>query len=93
MSELDRIHFVSGAEQLLAKDRGVAAALHAVATKARSSAAVPADQRLSVIAGVSRRGAFAQLVMTGPRAIFVEFGTRKQRALAPLRNAIFGRRF
>jgi len=93
MSEgLERIRFMPGATAELQKDSSVAQALRQVVDKAKGGAHAP-GMTFSTIAGVSRRGAFAQLIMTGPRAIFVEFGTRKQKALAPLRNAIFGRRF
>jgi hypothetical protein len=77
-------------KERLLRSPATGAALRKVAETAKSRIRAPSGQVLSVRAGVGRRGAFSQVVMTGPRAIFVEFGTRFQRALAPIRSAIFG---
>lgn len=40
--------------------------------------------------GKSRKGAFAQTIMRGDGALAVEFGSRNNEPLAPLRNALKG---
>lgn len=47
-----------------------------------------ANLTLSTRRGVGPRGAFAQVVMRGEAALAIEFGTRRSRAVAPLRRAM-----
>lgn len=48
------------------------------------------DLTLSTKAGMGPRGAFSQVIMRGPGALAIEFGTRRTRAFAPLRRALRG---
>lgn len=84
-----RMRFFSDHEDRLKKAPATGWALREVADKAKGRVSAPKDQTLSVRAGVGPRGAFSQVIMRGPRATFIEFGTFRQRALAPLRSAIF----
>jgi tRNA(Ile2) C34 agmatinyltransferase TiaS len=83
-----KVHVFADADDRLKKDAGTARALRLVAEKAEHRVRAPHGYDVSVKAGRGPRGAFAQVIMRGPRAIFIEFGTRKQKPLAPLRNAI-----
>ncbi|MGE0133761.1 MAG: hypothetical protein AB7L91_06290 [Dehalococcoidia bacterium] len=51
----------------------------------------PSHLTVRARAGVSRRGAFAQVIMRGPGALTIEFGNRSRPPKAPLRRAIGGR--
>jgi hypothetical protein len=72
----------------LTRDPMVGHLLRGVAEKIAAKVHAPKDQAISVRGGVSRRGAFSQVLMRGPRAVFIEFGTRRQQAKAPLRSAL-----
>lgn len=43
---------------------------------------------LSTKRGMGPRGAFSQVIMRGSGALAIEFGTRRRRAVAPLRRAL-----
>lgn len=87
---INRVHMYPDAADRLLKAPGTGWALRAVAEKAGKKVKRPKDQEIAIRAGIGHRGAFAQVMMRGPRAVFIEFGTRHQKALAPLRNAVFG---
>lgn len=85
------------------RDRDTAAALRPIAQRAANAVSLPVNLRaygyarqesyeVTSRAGVGPRGAFAQVIMRGPRAVAIEFGTRTRPALAPLRRALFGMR-
>lgn len=84
-----RIEFKGDAIHNLQYDPGTGRLMRAVAEIVSRRVKVPEGQQLSVKAGVARRGAFSQVIMRGKNAVFVEFGTRTRKAVAPLRNAIF----
>lgn len=88
MSTTVRTRVVPDYQERMKKDAGTARLLLKVADTAKSRVRAPHDQVISTKSGIGPRGAFAQLIMRGPRAIFVEFGTRTQKPLAPLRNAL-----
>ena len=90
MSEKIVVKFFPDAVRELQHDKSSALALRGVAQAFAKRVRPPKDQRISTRAGVGTKGAFSQVQMSGPRAIFIEFGTLKQRALSPLRSAIFG---
>jgi hypothetical protein len=56
-----------------------------------SSGPAAGKLHLSTKRGRGPNGAFAQVIMRGPGALAVEFGTRRSRPLAPLRRALGGR--
>jgi hypothetical protein len=85
-----RIQMHHDADAKIAKDPSVGRELRKVAETVKGRVRAPKDMSLTVHAGVSRRGAFSQVIMRGPNAVFVEFGSRTRRALAPLRNALRG---
>jgi hypothetical protein len=89
MSDL-RIVFHPDAEKDLRQSAAVARALRAVADKVQRKVRAPKHLTLSTRAGVGRRGAFAQVIMAGSGALAVEFGTRTNVAIAPLRRALRG---
>jgi hypothetical protein len=46
--------------------------------------------KVSTRAGIGPRGGFSQVIMRGPGALAIEFGTRRRRPVAPLRKALRG---
>lgn len=72
----------------LAEDPAIADELGKAADKVRASVRAPRHLRVWTRRGVGPRGAFAQVGMTGQGALAIEYGSRKNRALAPLRSAI-----
>lgn len=81
------VRIIQAGIDALRSDEKVAADLGDVADKVRDTMRVPARFRLSTRHGVSRRGAFAQIIMRGGGAILYEFGGRGVAPRAPLRNA------
>jgi hypothetical protein len=77
----------NGIEELK-RDRRVAEDLGDIAEQKAAHVDAPSDFSVSTRHGVSARGAFAQVIMTGANAIPVEFGSIRTPALAPLRRAI-----
>lgn len=69
-----------------------AEALGGVADDIAGTVRAPSSQRISTRHGVSRRGAFSQILMVGPGAIVIEFGGKRRAALKPLRSALARRR-
>lgn len=63
-----------------------------IAARVRLPSSGPAagKLRLSTRRGRGPNGAFAQVIMRGPGALAIEFGTRRSRPLAPLRRALGG---
>lgn len=60
-----------------------------VATGLLPRVAVPPGADVQMKGGIGRtRGAFAQLIMFHPRALYIEYGTRNQPPRAPLRRAV-----
>lgn len=90
MSEI-RVNFRMDGEALLKKDPGTGRLLRQVAEKVEARVKVPSGYTTTVKAGVGRHGAFSQVILHGPRAIFLEFGTKTTKALAPIRAAVFGK--
>lgn len=66
----------------------VAEMLGGVADGVAQGVNAPSTVEVSTRHGVGRRGAFAQVVMTGSGALAIEFGSRHNPPLAPLRNAL-----
>lgn len=87
-----KVVFAQNGEDLLRKDGGVGHAMRQVAAQVRDRVNAPSNQAVSIRAGVGRRGAFSQVIMRGPGALTIEFGSRTRKALAPLRNALRGKR-
>jgi hypothetical protein len=86
-----KVTYFADSDRKLEKDESVASALRVIAKTLEKRVQVPkGDYSTTTKAGVSHKGAFAQIILKGPRAIFIEFGTTSQKALAPLRRAIFG---
>jgi hypothetical protein len=85
---MTRFHMLPGVERDLQRDSGVAQQLRSVAEGIAPRVAAPAGMSVSTIAGVGPRGAFAQVIMTGPRAVIIEFGGRFTAPAAPLRRAL-----
>lgn len=52
---------------------------------------IPRHLRVFTRHGVSRRGAYAQIILRGPGALTWEFGNRSRPPRAPLRRAVGGR--
>ena len=85
-----KVRYLPGADKKLSNDPGSARLLRAVADRIKGRVKVPKGYEVTTQSHVSRRGAFAQIVMRGPRAIFIEFGTKNDHSpLAPLRKAVF----
>jgi len=80
------------AVERLHEDESVAALLHGVAQSVEGRVRAPSRMAITTRAGVGRRGAYAQVRMTGPGAIVEEFGSRTRAPSAPLRNALRGGR-
>jgi hypothetical protein len=76
------------AERNLKKSEDVGKALRTVAEKVKKKVRARKGLALSVRAGVSRRGAFSQVIMRGQGAVAEEFGTHSHPAKAPLRTAL-----
>jgi len=87
-----RVVMYHNASDLLRNDAGTARLLRVAAEKLKGKVRAPSGYTTSVRAGVGRRGAFSQVIMSGHRAVFVEFGTKTVAALAPLRRAAFGQK-
>lgn len=81
------VRIIESGIEALRSDEDVAADLGDVAEKARSMMRVPRRFTLATRHGVSRRGAFAQIIMRGHGSIIYEFGGRGVSARAPLRAA------
>lgn len=65
-------------------------ALEKEAQRIAARVQVPSKHRVWVKRGKGPKGAFAQVILEGPAAIAIEFGTRRSRAVAPLRRALRG---
>lgn len=65
--------------------------LHEAAIRIKGRVRLPYPAlTLSTRRGRGPNGAFAQVIMRGPGALAVEFGTRRRRPMAPLRRALGG---
>lgn len=66
--------------------------LAAAAERIKARVRLPSSGKLSLSTkrGRGPNGAFAQVIMRGPGAIAIEFGTSRSRAVAPLRRALGG---
>lgn len=84
------LRFHDNAEDEL--ERLAVGALHDAAKKIAARVRLPSTGRLRVYTkrGRGPNGAFAQVIMRGPGALAVEFGTRRSRPVAPLRRAFRG---
>lgn len=69
----------------------VAALLGNEAATVQRRVRAPSHLRLSTRKGVGPRGAFAQVIMRGRGVIPIEFGSRNNAPMAPLRNALRGK--
>lgn len=87
-----RVRIIQEGINELAKSQGVAEQLGDEASKVASRVRAPEGMTITTRHGVGRRGAFAQVSMTGPWAIAVEFGSRRAPPQSPLRNAMRGGR-
>lgn len=72
----------------MGSSKEVAALLGEEAETMRGRVRAPSKFRVFTRKGVSRKGAFAQVIMRGEGAIAVEFGTRRSKPQAPLRKAM-----
>lgn len=86
-----KIKYLPNADHELSNSESTGRLLKQVADGIKPRVKMPKEDgyELMTFGGRSRRGAFAQLVLRGPRAIFVEFGTKTKAAQAPLRRAVF----
>lgn len=87
MSDI-RVVVHSDADRQMLESQASAAALRAVAEKVSKRVRAPKEFKISTRAGVGPRGAFSQVMMDGPGAVAVEFGTHTHAAKAPLRSAL-----
>lgn len=76
----------------IAYEKGVKTNLAEEAEKVRGRVQVPrrAQSKLevSVRSGIGGSGAYAQVIMRGPGALAIEFGSRNNAPIAPLRKAL-----
>lgn len=86
------VRMIASSDKELLKSEAVAQQLRDVAGKVRKKVVVRKGLVLSTRAGVGPRGAFSQVILTGPGAITEEFGTKTRPAKAPLRTALRGAR-
>lgn len=87
-----RLEFKPNGISGLAKSESTAERLGAVARVINRRVVAPRHLSKRVRWGVSRRGAFAQVIMRGPGAVVWEFGGLHNPPHAPLRNALRGGR-
>lgn len=92
MGDIRRVRFFSNGEDLLLKAKAVGGILRATAQGFAGKVTAPSGQAISAKGGIGPRGAFGQVIMRGPGAVDVEFGSQRRPAQAPLRSAILGRR-
>lgn len=86
-----RVRTIPGAIDELAESREMVAMLREVAGDISGRVRAPSHLTVSTRAGVGPRGAFAQVIMSGPGALTEEFGNSSRGPKAPLRRAIGGR--
>lgn len=77
----------------LKQEFSVAEGLGREAEVVRGRVRAPAKMEVFTRFGIGPRGAFSQVIMRGDGALAVEFGTRRSRAVAPLRRALGGSGF
>lgn len=77
----------SGIEDLIQSDE-VAGELGLIAKRFSQKVRAPSSQTVGIRAGVGPQGAFSQVIMRGPGAIAIEFGSRNNAPMAPLRKAL-----
>lgn len=84
-----RVKMDAQTDKKLLRDASTGWLLRATAEKVKDRVRLPSrDLSLSVRAGIGPRGAFSQVIMTGPGALAVEFGSRRHEPKAPLRAAL-----
>lgn len=76
----------------MGEEREVVQILREEAEALQNRVRLPSRAKLHLVtrAGVGPRGAFSQVMMRGSGALAIEFGTRRRRAIAPLRSALRG---
>lgn len=86
------VKFTGDALKKILNEEGVRNTLLVEANKVKARVQVPrrAQSKLTLItqAGRGPSGAFAQVIMRGPGALAIEFGSRNNAPIAPLRKAL-----
>lgn len=88
---MTRVRIFGNAVSEVCNSRGVWLELEKQAEHIKGrTTGVPHTMRLWIKRGKGPKGAFAQLIMEGPGAIAIEYGTRTRAPKAPLRKALRG---
>lgn len=89
---MSSVHILEAGIKAMGEEREVVAILREKANDLKGRVRLPSRAKLSLStrAGVGPRGSFSQVMMQGSGALAIEFGTRKRRAIAPLRSALRG---
>lgn len=89
---MSRVEILEAGITAMGEEREVVQILRDKANDLKGRVRLPSRAKLtlSTRAGVGPRGAFSQVMMHGSGALAIEFGTRRRRAIAPLRSALRG---
>lgn len=85
---MNEIRLNAAGIETLTNSREMVNELGRIAEDLAGTVNAPADMTIATRKGHSRRGAFAQVQMLGDGAVAVEFGSRNNPPLAPLRSAL-----